>query len=346
MKKFLFYLATVVLLAVTFSCNDDLIVTDPIISPDGGLLVTGQEITIACSTVDSTIYYTIDGTEPTDSSTPYTVPFTITEETTVKSIAYKSDYTDSTVKVASFRIDSYVHVFVQGGSFSMGSDTGGEVPVHNATVSDFYISKYETTQKEYEAVIGSNPSSVSDGIGLNKPVNEVSWHDAVVYCNALSTQEGLTPCYSGTVPDISCNFSANGYRLPTEAEWEYASRGGASSLGYIYSGSNTVGDVAWYSGNDNDVCEEVGTKSPNELEIYDMSGNLYEWCWDWYDEEYYSDETADDLDTSGPPTGTNRVIRGGSWSSYGDSSCRSAYRNSNTPSSSSNNIGFRLVRRS
>ena len=346
--------ATVKAIAYKSGCLDSTIkssifyfqVEQPTILTDT-ILGFPQEITIASSTTDATIYYTIDDTEPDDNSTLYSAPFTITENTTVKAIAYKIGYGDSRVKVTNFIADSYVHVLVQGGTFSMGSTTGDadEKPVHDATVSDFYISEYETTQSEYEAVMNDNPCGLSGyGEGPDKPVYYVSWYDAVAYCNALSIQEGLPRYYYGSEPNIFRDFSSIGYRLPTEAEWEYASRGGASSLGYIYSGSDTCIDVAWCDDNNvSDKCNDVGTKAANELGIYDMSGNVYEWCWDWYDSAYYSHPTADDLDTLGPYPGIERVLRGGFWdgSSY---ACRSTNRYYYTPSYSNRHVGFRIVR--
>jgi formylglycine-generating enzyme required for sulfatase activity len=231
---------------------------------------------------------------------------------------------------------------VEGGTFRMGSNNGDndERPVHSVTVSSFYIGKYEVTQKEYEAIMGSNPSDTYKGIGDNYPVNEVSWYDAVAYCNALSRKEGLTPCYNGSGDSIRCNFSANGYRLPTEAEWEFAARGGNSSRGYTYSGSNNVGSVAWYDSNSGNKTHPVGQKQANELGLYDMSGNVYEWCWDWCGGYSSGSQT----DPTGPSSGSYRINRGGSWTYYGRT-CRSAYRSHYYPSNRNYYLGFRVVRR-
>ena len=141
-------------------------------------------------------------------------------------------------------------VLVEGGTFRMGSDNGDseETPVHSVTVSTFYISRFEVTQGLYKTVTGNNPSHSSRGIGNNYPVNEVSWYDAVKFCNKLSAMDGLQSVYRISVNNVSMDINKNGYRLPTEAEWEYAVRGGASSRGYKYSGSNSIGDVAWYGG--------------------------------------------------------------------------------------------------
>ena len=230
-------------------------------------------------------------------------------------------------------------VFVQGGTFQMGSNSGDsdEKPVHTVTVNDFYIGKYEVTQKEWKEVMGSNPSYFK---GDNLPVEKVSWYDAVEFCNKKSEKEGLQKCYSGNGKSITCNFNANGYRLPTEAEWEYAVRGGNKSRNYKYSGSNTIGDVAWYSSNSGSKTHQVGTKQANELGISDMSGNVWEWCWDWKGSYSSSSQT----NPKGASSGSYRVLRGGRWAYVADL-CRVASRSSyGAPVYSDFVIGFRLVR--
>ena len=231
------------------------------------------------------------------------------------------------------------------------------------TIPDLIVSDHEVTRGEYKAVMESAPSTASaydkDGNKLegddvlNNPVNYVNWYDAIVYCNKLSIKEKLTPCYSiddstnpddwGTVPEsyddewnaATCDFNANGYRLPTEAEWEWLARGGEN---YTYAGSDTVGEVAWYTDNTTDTgTREVKTKAPNGYGLYDMSGNVYEWCWDWYD-SISSSSAAD-----GASSGNGRVRRGGSWF-YGDYCCRVAYRYYNFPSYRCSSYGFRVVR--
>jgi formylglycine-generating enzyme required for sulfatase activity len=179
---------------------------------------------------------------------------------------------------------NFVHV--EGGTFRMTSPNGSENMV---TVKSFYISNYEVTQKEWQEVMGNNPSYFK---GANLPVEQVSWYDALEYCNKRSVKEGLTPVYRGSGENITCDWDANGYRLPTEVEWEFAARGGTREyLKTEYSGSNSVGTVAWYQGNSGGKTQPVGTKAPNSLGIYDMSGNVWEWCWDWSELKPFHTET-------------------------------------------------------
>ena len=233
-------------------------------------------------------------------------------------------------------------ILVEGGTFMMGSRDGesDEKPIHEVTVSSFWIGKYEVTQNEWMEVMGDNPSEWK---GENLPVENISWLDAVGYCNERSIREGLTPCYSGSGDNIICNWSANGYRLPTEAEWEYAARGGLKSKGYKYSGSDNSNTVAWHSGNSGRRTHEVGGRNPNELGIYDMSGNVWAWCWDWHDDSYYS--VSSSLDPRGPGIGSSRVFRGGSW--YGIAGlCAVSNRGFIEPTYSHGNLGLRICRSS
>lgn len=233
-------------------------------------------------------------------------------------------------------------VLIEAGSFSMGTSDGlpAERPVHEITISrSFYMSKYEVTQKQWREVMGTNPVWFKKGDNL--PVVLVSWYDAVEYCNKLSEREGLKLCYSGSTDNIQCDFSANGYRLPTEAEWEYAARGGKKSRGYKYAGGDSAESIGWYSGNSGGKMHEVGTKQPNELGLYDMSGNVSEWCWDWYDYYYYASSPS--TDPRGPLDGSGRVFRSTSWQDN-EIDLRVARRNySSYPGEG---IGFRPVRTS
>jgi formylglycine-generating enzyme required for sulfatase activity/TolB-like protein len=234
-------------------------------------------------------------------------------------------------------------VKVEPGMFLMGGMTGGsdERPAHKVEFSSsFYISKYEVGFDIYDQFTSeSNRSSANDrGWGrAGMSVISVSWYDAVNFCNWLSLKEDLEPCYSISGTSVSCNFEASGYRLPTEAEWEYAARGGGKSMNYTFSGSNNAGDVAWYT---EERKHPLGTKQPNEIGIYDMSGNVWEWCWDFYDQGYYLNSPSQD--PTGPVSGTYRVLRGGGPKLNADN-VRSAYRNYGRPSSPDKNYGFRVV---
>jgi formylglycine-generating enzyme required for sulfatase activity/TolB-like protein len=209
---------------------------------------------------------------------------------------------------------------VPAGTFMMGSNDGydNEKPVHRVTISKpFYMSVYEVTQKEWREVMGTTIAQQRDmantswslaGEGDSYPMYYVSWQEAIEYCNRRSVKEGLTPAYSGSENAIQCNFNASGYRLPTEAEWEWAARGGGKDpLEYTYSGSNSADSVAWYSDNSGSSTHSVGTKKANSLGLYDMSGNVWEWCWDWYG-SYGNSAVTDPL---GAASGSNRVKRGG-----------------------------------
>jgi formylglycine-generating enzyme required for sulfatase activity len=238
-------------------------------------------------------------------------------------------------------------VFIAGGTFWMGSDDGEsrEKPVHAITVSSFSMAKYPVTIEEWQEVMGSNPSYSKR---YNLPVERVSWFDAVEFCNRLSQKEGLTPAYKINGENVNWNRSSKGYRLPTEAEWEYAARGGDCSPGnFTYSGSNNVDEVAWYKGNSVDKTyttrgretHPVGTKKANVLGLYDMSGNVWEWCWDWYGD--YTGKA--EKDPMGVSSGSERVKRGGScFDSAQD--VRSAGRYYYRPSGRDGYSGFRLVR--
>ena len=232
-----------------------------------------------------------------------------------------------------------IMTYIEGGIFLMGSPSSevgrdSDETQRQVTVSGFHIGRYPVTQREYQLVMGSNPSHFK---GDNLPVERVSWFNAISYCNRLSEREGLTPAYNINGTNVIWNRNANGYRLATEAEWEYACRAGTTTL-FSFGDSITTSD-ANFGGNVGQTTP-VGTYPANEWGLYDMHGNVWEWCWDWY-----TSNTSGSNNPTGPSTGADRVIRGGGW---GDSaaSVRSAYRSYNTPLShySSINLGFRLVR--
>ncbi|MCB5286384.1 MAG: formylglycine-generating enzyme family protein [Candidatus Cloacimonetes bacterium] len=341
----------------------------PVFTPVAGTYVSSQTVSISCATADATIRYTTNGSEPNESSPVYSTPLTVASTTTLKAKAYKAQWSASETATALYTITTPEgFVYVPGGSFTMGDTRGGgfssELPTHSVTLSSFYMGKYEVTQAEYADVMGSNPSH-DYGVGDNYPAYNVSWYSMIKYCNLRSIGEGLTPVYSisgstnpttwGTVPTSNnitwnaaiCDWAANGYRLPTEAEWEYAARGATNTPDYLYSGSDDLNAVGWYSSNSGSTTHLVGSKAPNALGLYDMSGNLHEWCWDWWDSSYYSSSSSNN--PTGPNSGSYRVLRGGFWN-YDAVYCRVAYRNhyypngSNYPYGSGYYIGFRLCR--
>ena len=214
----------------------------------------------------------------------------------------------------------YPMVFVEGGSFMMGSDDSDvysdEKPVHKVILSSYCIGKYEVTQELWEAVMVSNPCRFK---GPRKPVDSVSWDDCQEFIRKLNSLTGKN------------------FKLPTEAQWEYAARGGKKSRGYKYSGSNSINDVAWYEDNSEGKTHDVGTRIPNELGLYDMSGNVWEWCNDWYG----SYDSSSQTDPIGPSGGSSRVHRGGGWS-FSARNCNVSIRDCNSPDNRYSLLGFRL----
>jgi formylglycine-generating enzyme required for sulfatase activity len=221
---------------------------------------------------------------------------------------------------------SFNMVMVEGGTFTMGATPEqveamahyNEYPDHQVTLSSYCIGETEVTQALWQAVMGSNPSSfIGD---LNNPVEMVSWDDCQGFVDKLNQMTGKT------------------FRLPTEAEWEFAARGGNKRHGYIYAGSDNIDEVAWYWSNSDDKTHPVATKKANELGLYDMSGNVYEWCQDFFG--YYSSE--DQINPTGPVSGYSRIFRGGSW--YSDTrDCRVSYRYYNIPDGCWYSVGLRLA---
>lgn len=235
-------------------------------------------------------------------------------------------------------------VFVEGGTFTMGSMTGkeDERPIHKVTITSFWIGKYEVTQGQYRDIMVSGAmKSQGQVLSDDHPVVYVSWYDAIKFCNKLSAKEQLEPVYEiASNGEVRADFSKNGYRLPTEAEWEYAARGGQKSNSYPYSGSSGLDWVGWYNLNSGYHAHPVGSKDANELGIYDMSGNVYEWCWDYYG--LYSSESQ--RDPTGNSNGNSRVNRGGGWGSKPDF-CSISSRSSDISTTSNMALGFRVARR-
>ena len=251
-------------------------------------------------------------------------------------------------------------VLIKGGTFQMGSPgteawRSADETQHTVTVSDFYMSKYELTQKEYEEITGNNPSNFS---GENLPVENISWLDAVTFCNARSEKENLTPAYTIDGQNVSWDRSANGYRLPTEAEWEYACRAGTTTPFYMENSPSSEeanyyghypyeiednyfsqGNLQVQPGEYRQTTVPVGSFSENPYGLYDMHGNVSEWVWDYYG-EYPAEEQTN---PAGPATGTLRVYRGGGWNDFAKN-MRSAYRATLEQNKGSFNLGIRLVR--
>jgi formylglycine-generating enzyme required for sulfatase activity len=238
---------------------------------------------------------------------------------------------------------------VEAGEFKMGMEGGlaNEVPVHTVNInSSYYISAYEITFDLYELYVREikKPLPDDNGWGRGKrPVINISWMNMTAFCNWLSEKAGLEPCYAR----VSCDFSRNGFRLPTEAEWEFAARGGNKNQGFLFSGSNNSDEVAWTSEN-TDKTMDVGLKKPNELGIYDMSGNVWEFCYDWYKSDYYS--SSPEISPVGPDRkeidatyGGEKVRRGSSFT-YDSEYARVSFRSAEKTNYKDFGIGFRVVR--
>ena len=401
MKKWI-VLFVAILITGTLVCKESMFLSDgAVVEVNGYKLIdhtttqkviprTGEPLNVVISYEDSNIvvdWDPVSGAEEyniygmaTPTATPELLGSTTFSIWTCEDMGSKyffevtSIYTPSTI------------VFVQGGTFQMGDHfsegNSDEIPLHSVTVSDFYMGETEVTQKEWSDIMGSNPAS-GFGVGDNYPVYNVSWYAIMVYCNKRSIEEDITPCYTinsstnpddwGVIPTSSdsmwnaaeCDWSVEGYRMPTEAEWEYAARGGLSGQRFPngatishstngdtqsnYYGSNSytydVSPTAGFHPDYNVSTSPVGSFPPNGYGIYDMSGNLWEWCWDWHDSGYYT--TCNNLgsvtDPLGPSGGSNRVLRGGYWTDNAYV-CRVTYRSIGAPDGSYSNMGFRVVR--
>ncbi|MBQ2703342.1 MAG: SUMF1/EgtB/PvdO family nonheme iron enzyme, partial [Alistipes sp.] len=261
-----------------------------------------------------------------------------------KTATYWSEYADQIVADPSSASSTYYvedaacglsmkMIWVEGGTFTMGATAeqgsdpyDDEKPAHSVTVSSYYIAECEVTQAQWKKIMGTTINDLASslsltGVGDNYPIYYVTYDEAKEFCSKLSALTGKN------------------YSLPTEAQWEYAARGGKDSKGYKYSGSSTIDEVSWYGSNSGSTAHPVKQKKANELGLYDMSGNIYEWCSDWWTSSYSS---GSQIDPTGASTGTLRAKRGGSWV-HGQTSSRVSDRGSYTPSSRSNDGGFRVV---
>lgn len=214
-------------------------------------------------------------------------------------------------------------VLIPGGTFAMGDKDEPDAPAHEVTVSPFYMDKCLVTQAQYQKAMGDNPSRWK---AETNPVESVRWSDAVKFCNARSKLEGLEPCYN--LETWECNFDANGYRLPTEAEWECACRAGAKTAYFFGDSPSQLADYAWFETNSGGHPQPVGQKKPNAWGLYDICGNLWQWCNDFYGVEYYAQ--SPEKDPRGPKEGDTKVVRGGAWKFSGDN-CRCGYRYNENP---------------
>lgn len=232
-------------------------------------------------------------------------------------------------------------VRLPAGRFTMGDENEIDAKPHEVFLSSFYIDKYPVTQQQYKEIMGENPSRWKAD---KNPVEQVRWSDAVRYCNARSLKEDLQPCYD--LQTWQCNFDANGYRLPTEAQWEYACRAGTITMYCFGNDSSKLADYAWLEENSGGKPRPVGQKLPNPWGLYDMHGNVWEWCNDFYKVDYY--QQSPEENPKGPQNGETKVVRGGAWKFSADS-CRSGYRYNEDPGYSDvcfgyDIYGFRCVR--
>ncbi|MGB2866237.1 MAG: formylglycine-generating enzyme family protein [Sedimentisphaerales bacterium] len=232
-------------------------------------------------------------------------------------------------------------VLLPGGTFTMGDENEIDATPHEITVSAFYIDTNLVTQEQYEKLMGDNPSRWKAD---KNPVEQMRWSDGVRYCNARSESEGLEPCYD--LDTWKCNFAANGYRLPTEAEWEYACRAGTTTAYFFGDDVSKLKAYAWFEDNSGGKPRPVGRKPANTWGLYDMHGNLWEWCNDFYKVDYYQESPGEN--PRGPETGETKVLRGGAWK-FSAENCNSAYRYNENPGYADvcfgyDIYGFRCVR--
>lgn len=233
-------------------------------------------------------------------------------------------------------------VLIRGGAFLMGDKDEVDAVPHEVTVGSFWMDTRLVTQQQYQQYMGSNPSRWK---GDQNPVEQLRWSDAVRFCNKRSEAEGRKPCYD--LNTLKCDFQADGYRLPTEAEWEFACRAGTKTAFFFGESPSKLGEYAWFDKNSGGHPRPVGQKQPNPLGLYDMVGNVWQWCNDFYKVDYYAESPK--VDPKGPDQGQNKVLRGGAWR-FSAENCRSGYRYNESPGYSDvcfgyDIYGFRCVRR-
>lgn len=358
-------------------------VASPTFYPGEGTYSSNQNVYISSSTPGNSIYFTIDGSEPTTASIQYTGAIDVSATVILKAIAVKDNWTDSEAASAGYIIDKFPvslekreMVTVTGGTYNQKA-TSGTPDNFDHTISDFQMAKYEVTYELWYTVHNwalsngytfANPGREgNDGAITNpagavptgakyEPVTTINWRDAIVWCNAYSEMAGLTPCYTYTglvikdsedansffCDNAVCDWTANGYRLPTEGEWQFAaSNKGVKPYNYAsgatadYTDFDATSLVAWFG---NSTTKDVGTKNENALDIFDMSGNVWEWCWDWY-----TSYPGASTDYRGPGSGSSRIFRGGSWGDFAIY-LQVGTRFSDFPIFGNCSLGFRLAR--
>ena len=326
-NKIIYITIAILLIVVVYACRDDKSVTGVVVSPNQLTLAVGEEalLTATIQPDDAINKIVTWESNNTDVATMNNNKVTaIAEGTATITVFTDEGNYKATCELTVIHPAEPILKFVKGGTFTMGCSEEqasqclpDELPKHQVSVDGVNIGKYEVTQKQWKMVMGDNPSHF---IGDNLPVENVNQNDVLEFISKLNELTGKQ------------------YRLPTEAEWEFAARGGEKSHNFKYSGSNDIDIAAWYWGNSEFTTHPVGEKAPNELGIYDMSGNVWEWCSDWY--ALYSNEIQ--TNPTGPAAGTCKVARGGSWGNNLREWHVSARLNEN-PETRNNCIGFRLV---
>lgn len=375
LKSFTACTLSVLLAIIAMSCNERLVyleeskfvIDPPTLDPPAAIFTTDQTVRLKTDDPDALIRYTLDGSKPDENSILYADSLYLTDSVHIRAITVKEGYNNSRVTDGFYSLSSFEMVFAEGSALDL---IIGELTI---VLSDFFIGKYEVTQAEFAAVMGFNPSDFQGK--PEHPVERVSWFDAIEFCNRLSIAEGLTPCYSygsyGTNPDdwphnwnltyrnsrrVSCDFKADGYRLPTYIEWFYAASGGKPALQQgtffneygVLKTNQGIGDYAWYSGNSHTgegrSTQPVGMKKPNEMGLHDMMGNVENWCWDG-SEGMYIDQMKGTITDPAFDSGSDyRIFAGGNWAS--PASRLSLYSVwAVVPDMTSNQIGFRIARR-